>query len=298
MSDLTKPPEYYYIAHIDEAGDPGIRRVRPVDPNGGSEWLILGCSLIQLKSEGEQVRWVRTILDRLEMKQQTVLHYRDLDEWRKPLACQMLGEIKDVRCFAMLSNKKNMKGHQNIRAASRSEGIGIDQVFYNWCLRIILERVTEFVYRHSVRACGEPRHVKIILGERGTHSYARATWYTQMLKDQSKAGTTYLTKRTINPEVFDSRLIQVSQPQVNAGLQLADIIASSFFQGVDILPPTIFDTRNARLLKPRIAERNGVIENFGVTFLPFKYYEARLQPEQIDLLEYYSFDRSRFRARR
>jgi Protein of unknown function (DUF3800) len=298
MSDLTKPPPFYYIAYIDEAGDPGIRRVRPIDSNGGSEWLVLGCSLIQVRSESDQVTWVRRILDTLEMKQQTVLHFRDLDEWRKPLACQMLGQIKDVRCFAMLSNKKNMKGHRNLRAGSRSEGIGIDQVFYNWCLRIILERVTELVYHHSIRTYGEPRHVKIVLGERGTHSYARATWYGQMLKDQGKAGTTYLNTRTLKWEVFDSRLIQVSQPQVNAGLQLADIIASSFFQGVDILPPTIFDTRNARLLKPRIAIKNGVIENFGVTFLPFKYYEADLRPEQIDLLESYGFQRFRFSPRR
>jgi hypothetical protein len=107
-----------------------------------------------------------------------------LDEWRKPIACQLLGNIEGVRFFAMLSNKKNMKGHRNLRAASRSEGIGIDQVFYNWCLRIILERVTDFVYRHSIKTYGEPRHVKIILGERGTHNYARATWYVQMLKDQ------------------------------------------------------------------------------------------------------------------
>lgn len=131
MSDLTKPPPHYYIAYIDEAGDPGIRRVRPADPNGASEWFTLGCSLIQLKSESEQVKWVRTILDKLDMKQKTVLHFRDLVEWRKPLVCQLLGENKDVRCLAMLSNKKNMNGYQNIRAASRSEGIGIDQVFYN-----------------------------------------------------------------------------------------------------------------------------------------------------------------------
>jgi hypothetical protein len=119
-----------------------------------------------------------------------------------------------------------------------------------------------------------------------------------MLKDQSKAGTTYLSKRTINTEVFDSRLIEVSQPQVNAGLQMADIIASSFFQGVDILPPTIFDTRNAPLLRPRMAEKNGMVENYGVTFLPFNYYEAKLQPQQIDVLEQYGFNRSRFQSRR
>lgn len=298
MSDLTKPPPYYYIACIDEAGDPGIRRVRPLDPNGASEWFVLGCSLIQVKSEGDQVTWTREILDKLTMKQQTVLHFRDLDEWRKPMACHLLGNIKDARFFVMLSNKKNMKGHRNLRAASRSDGIGIDQVFYNWCLRLILERVTDFVYDHSIRTYGEPRHVKIILGERGTHSYARATWYGQMLKDQSKAGTTYLSKRTIKWEVFDSRLIQVSQPQLNAGLQLADIIASSFFQGVDILPPTIFNSNNARLLKPRIAEKDGKAENFGVTFLPFNYHEADLRPEQIDLLEFYGFHRFRFQARK
>lgn len=147
-----------------------------------------------------------------------------------------------------------------------------------------------------MQAFGEPRHVKIELGERGTHSYARATWYTQMLKDQSKAGTTYLSKRTINSEVFDSRLIEVSQPQLNAGLQLANIIASSFFQGVDILPPTIFNSSNARPLKPRMAVKDGVIENFGVTFLPFKHFEAQLHPKQIDLLEYYGFSRSRFQS--
>ncbi|MGC1445011.1 MAG: DUF3800 domain-containing protein [Xanthobacteraceae bacterium] len=297
MSDLTKPPQYYYIACIDEAGDPGIRRVRPLDPNGGSEWLVLGCSLIQVKSESDQVLWVRNILDKLRLKQQTVLHFRELDEWRKPLSCQLLGDIQDVRLFAMLSNKKNMKGHRNIRAASRSEGIGIDQVFYNWCLRIILERVTDFVFRHSIRTYGEPRHVKIVLGERGTHSYARATWYAQMLKDQSKKGTTYIDTRTINWQVFDSRLIEVSQPKLNAGLQLADIVASSFFQGVDILPPTIFNTNNARLLRPRIAEKDGTLENFGVTFLPFNYHEATLRPEQIDIFEFFCFHRFDFHSR-
>lgn len=297
MSDLTKPPPYYYVACIDEAGDPGIRRVRPLDPKGGSEWFVLGCSLIQVRSENSQVLWVRQILEKLNMKQQTVLHFRDLDEWRKPLACQLLGNFSEVRCFAMLSNKKNMRGHRNLRAASRSEGIGIDQVFYNWCLRIILERVTDFVYRHSIRTFGEPRHVKIILGERGTHSYARATWYGQMLKDQSKARTTYISKRTINWEVFDSRLIQVSQPQLNAGLQLADVIASSFFQGVDVLPPTTFNTNNARLLKQRIAVKDGATENFGVTFLPFNYHDANLRPEQIDLFEFYGFHRFDFHPR-
>jgi hypothetical protein len=295
MSDLTKPPPYYYIAHIDEAGDPGIRRVRPIDNPGGSEWLVLGCSLIEAKSHGDQVEWVRDILDGVGMKQQKVLHFRDLDEWRKPLVCQGVAR-RPVNLFAILSNKKNMKGHQNLRAASRSQGIPIDQVFYNWCVRLILERVTDCCYRHSMRTYGEPRYVKVVLSERGTHGYARAIWYGQMLKDQSKSGTTFLDKRTINWQVFDTRLIEVVSHQLDAGCQLADVVASSFYQAVDTLPPTNWNPSNARLLKPRMARNNGLFENSGVTFLPFKYHEANLRPKQIDTFEFYGFHRFDFHA--
>ena len=30
-----------YVAYIDEAGDAGLKTVRPLDPSGASEWLIL-----------------------------------------------------------------------------------------------------------------------------------------------------------------------------------------------------------------------------------------------------------------
>jgi Protein of unknown function (DUF3800) len=296
MPDLTVPPPYYYIAHIDEAGDPGIRRVRPIDPRGGTEWLVLGCSLIEIENQKEQISWVRRILDDVRMKQQAVLHFRELKEWRKPLVCQHLAELP-LNLFAMLSNKKNMKGYQNLRAGSRSEGMPLDQIFYNWCIRVILERVTDCCYRHSMSKYGEPRYVKVILAERGTHGYARAIWYNQVLKDQSKAGTTFIDKRTINWRVFDTRLIEVLPANLNPGLQLADVVASSFYQAVDVLPPTVFNPHNARLLRPRVARHQRAFENCGVTFLPFKYHEAKLRPEQIDIFESYGFHRFDFHAR-
>lgn len=297
MSDLTKPPPFDYIAHIDEAGDPGIRRVRPIDNPGASEWLVLGCSLIQATRHDEQTAWVRNILDSVGLTQNQVLHFRDLADWRKPLVCQATARLP-VRLFAVVSNKKNMKGHTNIRAESKSQGIPLDQVFYNWCVRLILERVTDFVFQHSMWTYGEPRYVKVLLSERGSHGYARAIWYGQMLKDQSKAGTTHLNKRTINWRVFDTRLIEVLSHQLNAGLQLSDVVASSFYQAVDILPPTRWNSSNAGWLKPRMTRNDGQFENCGLTFLPFKYHEADLRPAQIDIFESYGFHRFDFHARR
>ena len=41
--------EYGYIAYIDEAGDPGLNRVRPIDENGASEWLVLSAVVMRAK---------------------------------------------------------------------------------------------------------------------------------------------------------------------------------------------------------------------------------------------------------
>lgn len=296
MSDLTKPPAFSYIAHIDEAGDPGIRKVRPIDPDGASEWLVLGCSLIQATRNDEQVGWVRDILNSVGIQRQQALHFRDLLDWRKPRVCEQLAKLP-VRLFVLTSNKKNMKGHRNIRAESKSQGIPLDQVFYNWCVRLILERVTDYCFQHSMRTYGEPRYVKIVLSERGTHGYARAVWYSQMLKDQSKTGTTHLDVNTINWRVFDTRLIDVVPHQTNAGVQLADVVASSFYQAVDMLPPTKWDPYNARLLRARIAQKDRRFEKYGLMFLPFYYDQAELRPEQIDLFEFYGFHRFDFHKR-
>lgn len=38
---------YNYILYIDEAGDDGLTRVRPIDENGASEWLIIGGVLVR-----------------------------------------------------------------------------------------------------------------------------------------------------------------------------------------------------------------------------------------------------------
>src|SRR6185312_8706827 len=134
MSDLTKPPPYGYIVYIDEAGDPGIRRVRPRDANGASPWFVLGGILTQITYESGPVQWVRDIAQSASIRQ-TALHFRDLEEWQKPIVCLGINQLP-LRVFALTSNKLNMRGHRNVRAEARSLGIPIDQVFYNWCIRL------------------------------------------------------------------------------------------------------------------------------------------------------------------
>ena len=228
MSDPLPP--YGYVAFIDEAGDPGISKVRPLDPNGGSEWLTIGGILVEAKRELEPVAWVRKILNSTGMKQKRELHFRDLDEWRKPLVCSGMADLP-LRAFVVASNKKNMRGHTNPRAEAKANPLTAKQYFYNYCAQLILERITDYCFRHSMRNYGEPRRVKVIFSQRGGHSYGHTISYGEILKQQSRSQTTLLDKRTINWQVVDIRLYEVLEHRAHAGLQLADVIASSFLSG-------------------------------------------------------------------
>jgi hypothetical protein len=76
MASPDDTPEPYYIAFIDEAGDPGLTRVRPRDPNGSSEWLVLGATVIRAETEPHVVEWVRTIRKEIRATQGPDRHFR------------------------------------------------------------------------------------------------------------------------------------------------------------------------------------------------------------------------------
>jgi hypothetical protein len=289
MPNPYDPPPFYYIAFIDEAGDPGISKVKPIDSNGASEWLVIGCTLIQASRESEPVGWIRNMLDSVGLRQRKSLHFRDLEEWRKPLVCQNLAS-RPVRLFVLASNKKNMRGYTNPRAEAKANPLTPRQYFYNFCLRLILERVTDYCYRHSLRHYGEPRHVKVMFSERGGQNYGHLLAYQELLKMQSRGETTYLDKRTIKWQVVDRRLMEAVPHTQHAGLQLADIVASAFYQAVDVLPPTTWDVRNAQLLRPRIATEGGFHIDYGVTFQPSVPHLAKLLPKQKVIFEFYGYD--------
>jgi hypothetical protein len=294
MSESIETPPYHYVAYIDEAGDPGIERVRPCDEPGGSEWLVIGAMLIEASDELCPVQWVRSALTNCGSRQHT-LHYVNLKERQKPVVCRTLANLP-VNLFAMLSNKKNMRGHTNPRAAARGNVLTSKQWFYNYCLRLTLERITDCCLRHSVRRYGAPCYVKLIFSNRGGHSYGHAIAYNEILKAQSRSETTLLKRRQIKWQVLDRRLQETWTPQEVAGLQLADVVASSFYQAVDTLPPTIWNPQNAKLLKSRMTRECGFIQDYGVAFQPATYSlpaihsEAELLPRQKEIFEFYEFD--------
>lgn len=101
-------PTPYYTAFIDEAGDPGLNTVRPIDAVGGSEWLCLGAVVLRAKHDADVAEWVRSIQSKAGVRRETDLHYRNLPAFRRRIVCSELAKLP-IRAFVLASNKKNMR---------------------------------------------------------------------------------------------------------------------------------------------------------------------------------------------
>jgi hypothetical protein len=131
MSNLSNTPTYHYVAYIDEAGDPGLERVKPLDNRGSSEWLIVSAIVIGAPNEKNVVPWVRDMLRKIK-SQRRILHFTDLRPWNKRIVCSEIATLP-VRCFVVCSNKKNMKRYSNPFAEKYENS----NWFYAWLSRLL-----------------------------------------------------------------------------------------------------------------------------------------------------------------
>lgn len=279
----TRSESYEYVLYIDEAGDDGLRRVKPLDPDGGSEWLYIGGILIRAQHEMDTIAWCKAIRTEINSMQGPALHYRDLSPKKKRRACELLATYP-CRFFTVVSNKKNMRGYNNTRAAKR----GSKQWYYNYCVRLLMERASNFCLKDSVNRFGKPRYAKVIFSARGGHSYGQTKAYWEVLKAQAVGGSTYLNKREIAHQVLRYGLIEYVPHYSVAGLQLADVIASSVYQAADALGPK-WALEPAQALEPRIAQENGVIADYGVVLQPTPPRKASLTDDQKLIFRYYGY---------
>lgn len=287
MSLQTNPPPYEYVAYIDESGDPGLRTVKPIDPSGSSEWLVLGAVVIRRQNEATTTQWITDITKGFRNHQRYGIHFKDLNPTKKMLVCQRMAHL-DCRYFCVASNKKNMRGYRNPWA----EQIPSDNWFYCWLTRLLLERITDFVEQKSLSEFGTPKLLKIIYSERGGLSYGQMNAYYTWLRMRSFGGRLYLPLGDLAWSVMHEQLLEVHGHNERAGLHLADAVASSFFKACDYLDTGACDPSFAKELKPRMArvpdKVDGQISGYGLKLMP-NLKRARLTVEQEEIFRFYGY---------
>ncbi|NDW04736.1 DUF3800 domain-containing protein [Jiella pacifica] len=275
--------EYGYVAYIDEAGDDGLRAVKPRTVPGSSEWLILSATVIRATNQAHTKDWIENLRGRLRVRQAKTIHFHKLRADKKLLACEYLAKLP-ARYFIVASNKKNIEGYTNPDASK----IPSQCWFYCWMTRVLLERVTHYVAARSLVDFGESKFLRLEYSERGGLRYSQMHAYYEWLK--MKRSRPFLPWGQIDWSVMHRDLFFVYPHWDREGLQLADVVASAFFKSCDKHDTGSCDPTFAKALLPRMAKdrSRSQISGYGVKLLP-SLSKASLDQDQQAIFRFYGY---------
>lgn len=271
--------DYEYVLYIDEAGDVGTKPI--ASGTKSTTWFGLGGYVVSKRYEADIADWIRQIRAGAQTPPSAEMHYKSLDERRRIAVAREVAKLP-LRAFVVLSHKDNMRGYENLKAAKA----GGENVFYNFCLRVLLERVTAAVARSSLRRFDKPSKLKIVIAQTGGIRYGQTAAYLELLRFQAVAGTTFLSASVINPRVLDMWLVEQVSAKSSAACQVADTIVSAFYNAVNdegrypgLLNPALE-------LRPVVARQFERTSNEGVTLLP---WNRKIPREHRQVFEAYGY---------
>ncbi|NLH80217.1 MAG: DUF3800 domain-containing protein [Phyllobacteriaceae bacterium] len=273
-----------YLAFIDEAGDDGLRQIKSDGTRGASEWLVMSALLVRADKASEVPNWGWDIINKIDQHQLSHLHYLRLNQNKRLIACEALADLP-VRIFVLLSNKKNMQGYRNTRAEKAK--INRTAWFYCWVSKLLMERVTKYCARRTLKDYGEIRSLNVIFSDRGGVNLNDISSYYSYIKWQSENERLFRPEFDLNWSVIDTNNFEIHPNKMKIGLQLADIAASSFFNGLELNAMQATNPEPAKRLLPRMAlAETGRTFGFGVKLMPVWKID-KLHPQQKLLLDFY-----------
>ncbi|MCC6478562.1 MAG: hypothetical protein IT552_05075 [Sphingomonadaceae bacterium] len=180
---------------------------------------------------------------------------------------------------------------RNITITTAKSATYLENVGYNWCVRLLLERITAFCeIRRALDYPGiENCKIKIEFSRRGGHRYSQTNAYTLYLRHQELAGSLYLTKRQIITDLLDTDIMEHHPHWSRPGLQLADIVASGFFAAANTIGPGTWDVEPAKALKRIMATEKDCCRDFGVCLQPTAIWKANLTENQRQIFEHFDY---------
>lgn len=282
---MQSKPDFEFIAYIDESGDPNLKRVRPIDDVGGTEWITLSAVLVRRVNDDKIAGWVSSINSAIGHANPQIIKFTKLSSSDKLQVCELASKLP-LRMFVVASNKRNMRHYENPRAAR----IPSKQWFYNWLVRILVERVTDFCVRYADGNGLSRRHVKFVFSQTGGHSYSQTAAYHQILKYQARGGNMVLKRRMPRWEVMHWELVENFPHFKRAGLQLADVAASAFYHAVDNLDTGPCAPEFAKALTKVIArDELGVQADYGIVLQPTPDWAAPITDDQRAIFRHYGY---------
>ncbi|MBS7702688.1 DUF3800 domain-containing protein [Chelatococcus asaccharovorans] len=270
---------------IDEAGDEGLDKVRPIDPGGASEYFVMAGILVSANRKVALTSGFAEVKRPLGLAPDDELHFRDLKADHQKQAIQAIGAM-EVGLVAIVSNKRNMKGYKNRRVEMKNFHVVRGRVrpqnynwFYNHMFRYLLESASEACLRKCRTSNIPPLPIKIIFAHRANFAYSQTQAYLHKLKLARLSSTPFNNKRQITWPVVDIDGITSDRPKNEPGLQIADCVASAIFQAIDEDNFKVVQPAYLQALSPRFIRKNGTPREFGFKLIPDGFV-GPLSPKQ------------------
>ncbi|AXO16608.1 DUF3800 domain-containing protein [Thalassospira indica] len=253
-----------YVAYIDESGDDGFKRFRqPGDRGGSSKWLVISACVMRRAYSLDAVGWRDEITARMPERKSREVHFANLGHGQKLVAAQTLAD-KPLRALNVIAAKEPIP--ENVYTEKNQ--------LYFYMTRYLIERISWLCREHRRHVKEGDGRVAITFSRRGGMSYDSFRDYLRTLKQQNTQ---------IHWPVIDIDAVDALDHSKNAGLQLADIIASSFASGFEPDRYGNCERRYAETLKPVTYNRRGNYLSYGVKIVP-NHEECNLDAQQTQMI--------------
>ena len=151
--------------------------------------------------------------------------------------------------------------------------------------RLLMEKVTAYCGRRSLKDYGEHRCIRCEFSDRGGVIIDDIKEYYKYLSDQSRLGIMYHARHDLDWRVFSPNQLFIYPNKMRAGLQLADCVASAFFAGLESTPNGLIKPAFAKALVPRICpDHKGNRYGFGVRTMPL--WAHNIDPTRAELRDF------------
>lgn len=247
-----------FFAYIDEAGDEGFGKLKVGRCGGQSRWFALGAIIVSDQNDRCLPQWRDEAVAIFEHKKRD-LHFNKMKHEQKVALCRLF-ENRQFGACVICSDKVEITKLQPLLYEKYKEKGHL----YNYLTRFLLERLTAACKRKADKL-GTKAQLEVTFSRRAGTDYTVMRDYLFLMRDGKEK---LPPVRSIDWSVLNPEDIKVENHSKRAGLQLADVVTSATYAGLE---PNLYgdvETKYTRLFSRRFLKENNAISNCGVTIVP------------------------------
>ena len=248
-----------FVAFIDEAGDEGFKFL-PKE-SGSSRWFVLSAAIFRASNGLAPVKAIADVRTALGLEPKKPIHFRDLKHERR-VVCTSVVARQSFRTVTVASYKPDIDEPEHYQNNK--------DLLYSYLTRLLLERVS-WLCRDNCKEGDGDGCIDLVFSDRAAMSYEDMRSYIRLLGEQ-KDGSVRIHWPAI--KVDNIRAVQHAKM---AGLQVADMVASSMFFALHLNPFGYAEPRYSQILKGHAYRHKQARLGYGLKFLSnFESLKSRM----------------------